>query len=71
VDIDLEKFFDKVNHDRKLPQLQKCFSSIASDVTNPFYGEKGEAHIFAGQKGASSEEIVKLDESFEGAGSFV
>ncbi|RIW34268.1 glycerate kinase [Bacillus salacetis] len=47
--------------DGKLPQLQDCSFSIASDVTNPFYGENGAAHIFAGQKGASPEEIVKLD----------
>jgi glycerate kinase len=31
------------------------------DVQNPFYGEKGAAHVYAFQKGASPEQIQKLD----------
>jgi glycerate kinase len=31
------------------------------DVQNPFYGEKGAAHVYASQKGASLEQIQKLD----------
>ena len=34
---------------------------IACDVTNPFYGNNGAAHIYAGQKGASPQQIRSLD----------
>ena len=36
--------------------------TIASDVKNPLYGEKGAAHIFAPQKGATPEMVLRLDE---------
>ena len=36
--------------------------TIASDVKNPLYGEKGAAHIFAPQKGATPEMVLALDE---------
>ncbi|CAN7186193.1 glycerate kinase family protein [Rossellomorea sp. LjRoot5] len=45
----------------RLPGLEECSFTIASDVTNPFYGEKGAAHIFGKQKGATSEGILELD----------
>ena len=35
--------------------------TIASDVNNPLYGEKGAAHVFAPQKGATQEMVVALD----------
>ena len=38
-----------------------CFT-IASDVKNPLCGENGAAHVFASQKGATSEDILALDE---------
>lgn len=41
--------------------LPECSFTIASDVTNPFYGENGAAYVFAPQKGASEEEIAMLD----------
>lgn len=44
-----------------LPELSECTITIASDVMNPFYGPKGAAFVFAGQKGASMEEIMELD----------
>jgi glycerate kinase len=36
--------------------------TIASDVNNPLYGEKGAAHVFAPQKGATPEMVLRLDE---------
>lgn len=36
--------------------------TIASDVKNPLYGENGAAHVFAPQKGATPEMVVRLDE---------
>jgi glycerate kinase len=33
-----------------------------NDVDNPLYGKNGAAHIYGGQKGASSDEIQELDE---------
>ena len=36
--------------------------TIASDVKNPLYGEKGAAHVFAPQKGATPEMVLHLDE---------
>lgn len=48
--------------DRKvLPVLAECTFVAASDVTNPFYGPNGAAHIFAKQKGASESQILELD----------
>ena len=36
--------------------------TVASDVTNPLYGEQGAAYIFAPQKGATPEQVKILDE---------
>lgn len=36
--------------------------TIASDVKNPLYGEKGAAHVFSIQKGATTEMVLALDE---------
>ena len=35
--------------------------TIASDVKNPLYGEKGAAHVFAPQKGATPDMVLQLD----------
>ncbi|MCC5803877.1 glycerate kinase family protein [Rossellomorea vietnamensis] len=45
----------------RLAGLEECSFTIASDVTNPFYGEKGAAHIFGRQKGATTEGVLELD----------
>jgi glycerate kinase len=37
-----------------------CFT-IATDVTNPLCGERGAAHVFAPQKGASPDDVLALD----------
>lgn len=46
-------------------KLRKINFKIASDVSNPFYGKQGAAHIYAKQKGASPEEIEILDKGLE------
>lgn len=35
---------------------------VASDVSNPLYGERGAAYIFAPQKGATAKQVKLLDE---------
>ena len=42
--------------------LKDVTFTIASDVKNPLYGELGAAHVFAPQKGATPEMILRLDE---------
>lgn len=36
--------------------------TIATDVRNPLYGERGSAHVFGPQKGATPEDVLVLDE---------
>jgi glycerate kinase len=36
--------------------------TIASDVNNPLYGAEGAAHVFAPQKGATPEMVLRIDE---------
>lgn len=43
-------------------KLQSCKFTIACDVTNPLFGQNGAAYIFAPQKGATQEQVLKLDE---------
>ena len=38
---------------------------IACDVTNPLYGPEGAAHIFSPQKGATPEQVKKLDDGLK------
>jgi glycerate 2-kinase len=45
--------------------LSKTEFIVATDVTNPFYGENGAAHIYAKQKGANQEQIEYLDKGLE------
>jgi glycerate 2-kinase len=47
--------------DERLAGLEQCTFTIASDVTNPFYGLQGAAHIFGKQKGATDRDIIELD----------
>ncbi|MBQ8593780.1 MAG: glycerate kinase [Bacteroidaceae bacterium] len=44
-----------------LPSLASCQISVACDVTNPFSGPKGAAHVFAPQKGADPQMVECLD----------
>ena len=45
-----------------IEELKDVRFTIASDVKNPLCGEKGAAHVFAPQKGATPEMVVALDE---------
>ena len=42
-------------------ELDTVRFTIATDVTNPLCGEHGAAHVFAPQKGASSQMVLELD----------
>jgi len=44
-----------------LPKIRECEITIAGDVENPLYGPNGASQVFAPQKGASPEEIDKMD----------
>lgn len=43
------------------PRLKSTEIVIASDVNNPLCGENGASHVFAPQKGATSEMVATLD----------
>jgi glycerate kinase len=45
-----------------IENLKGITFTIASDVKNPLCGEKGAAHVFAPQKGATPEMVLRLDE---------
>ncbi len=45
--------------------LQNIKFTVATDVTNPFYGKNGAAHIFGRQKGADDLGIDLLDKGLE------
>ena len=44
------------------PITQLPHITVASDVTNPLYGELGASYVFAPQKGATPEQVKILDE---------
>ncbi len=44
-------------------RLDSCEILVASDVDNPLYGKRGAAHVFARQKGADPETVLRLDEN--------
>ena len=44
-----------------LPALKSVEICVACDVTNPFCGPQGAAHIFAPQKGADKQMVERLD----------
>lgn len=50
---------DLSNLDRRIGRTEII---VASDVTNPLYGEKGAAHVFGPQKGASPADVELLDQ---------
>jgi glycerate 2-kinase len=51
----------RIDSSKALQTLSNCHFTVACDVDNPFYGPKGAAHTFAGQKGAAKEEVLILD----------
>ena len=46
--------------DKRIFEIELC---VLCDVKNPLYGENGAAFVYAGQKGANSEEILRLDKA--------
>lgn len=44
------------------PRLKECSIRVASDVNNPLLGDQGASAIFGPQKGASAEQVQKLDQ---------
>ncbi len=48
-----------------MPEALESSFTIMCDVNSPLYGENGAAHVFAPQKGASSEEIEILDKGLK------
>jgi len=46
-------------------RLKSLSFKIACDVTNPLYGKKGAAYVYAKQKGATPEDIDMLDRGLE------
>ena len=44
---------------------------VACDVDNPFYGERGAAHVYGPQKGADRKMVEVLDEGLKAFASFV
>jgi glycerate 2-kinase len=53
---------ERISDARVSPVIKECTFTVASDVTNVFYGEMGAACVFAKQKGASEQEIGILDQ---------
>lgn len=56
----LEKI-DRIDDSGIIPELRECRFTLACDVSNPFFGPNGAAHVFAPQKGADPEMVERLD----------
>ena len=50
-----------ISTENVLPELKDCTFRIACDVDNPLCGERGCSEIFSPQKGATQEDIIKMD----------
>ncbi|RAL25795.1 glycerate kinase [Thermoflavimicrobium daqui] len=44
------------------PEVLKCEIKVASDVKNPLCGKTGASYVFGPQKGATKEQVEKLDQ---------
>lgn len=53
---------ERVDASNASPALRECDFSVACDVDNPLFGERGAAFVFAAQKGADEAMIHRLDE---------
>lgn len=51
----------KIDTSGVLSELKKLKITLMCDVKNPIYGENGAAYVYAPQKGATPEEVKKLD----------
>ncbi|HDZ58372.1 MAG TPA: glycerate kinase [Pseudomonas xinjiangensis] len=47
------------------PRLKDVDFQIAADVDNPLCGVRGASHVFGPQKGASPEDVMRLDQALE------
>lgn len=56
----LEKL-KSISYAEVIPELKRCSFRVACDVTNPLCGEFGCSAVFAPQKGATKEDITKMD----------
>ncbi len=54
-----------IDKSKVYPKLANTKFTVATDVTNPFYGENGAAKVFAKQKGADEKAIDLLDKGLE------
>ena len=54
----LEKI-DRIDDSGIIPELRECRFTLACDVSNPFFGPNGAAHVFAPQKGAEPEMVER------------
>ena len=50
------------------PRLAQCGIEVVCDVTNPLCGPEGASAVFGPQKGASPEQVERLDRALEGYG---
>lgn len=53
------------------PLLKEARFTLVCDVTNPLYGSKGAARVFAPQKGADEAMVEKLDEGLQHIGALM
>lgn len=51
----------KISDKNVIPGLQNCKFRIACDVNNPLCGKNGCSFIFSPQKGATDDDIIKMD----------
>ncbi len=56
---------ESIQTDAVMPELLEAEVIFACDVTNPMYGPKGAAHVFAPQKGGTPEQVQLLDKNLE------
>jgi len=55
----------RIDTEKVMPELQDADFTVACDVNNPFSGVNGAAHVFARQKGADDEMIIRLDKGLK------
>lgn len=59
----LSEILAKIDLSGVHPGLADCEIAIASDVSNPLYGEHGASAVFGPQKGATPEMVAQLDKN--------
>lgn len=55
------QYLDSISLRNVIPALKECRFKVACDVENPLCGEKGCSAVYGPQKGATAEDIVKMD----------